>query len=80
MIGYIRTIRCGGLHPGIMPIGVAPRAEHVETERDEPQHCKEPVEEIEAAGVEVGAAEPPMAAPAAATTTASGDVVDHLDK
>jgi len=57
-----------------MPIGVAPRAEHVETERDEPQHGEQPVEEIEAAGVEVGAAEPPMA------STASGDVVDHLDK
>ena len=58
-----------------MSIGVPPCAEQVETEGDEPEHGEEPVEEIEAAGVEVGAVEPAMA-----PTLARGGVVDHLDE
>ena len=58
-----------------MSIGVPPCAEQVETEGDEPEHGEEPVEEIEAAGVEVGAVEPAMA-----PTLARGGAVDHLDE
>lgn len=46
-----------------MSIGVPPCAEQVEKGGDEPEHGEEPVEEIEAAGVEVSAVEPAMHAP-----------------
>ncbi|RLM99794.1 hypothetical protein C2845_PM06G13190 [Panicum miliaceum] len=58
-----------------MSIGVPPCAEQVEKEGDEREHGEEPVEQIEAAGVEVGAVEPAMA-----PTLARGGVADHLDE
>ena len=55
-----------------MPVGVVPCAQHVERQGDEREQA---VEEVEPAGVEAGAAQPP-GAPAAAR----GGAVDHPDE
>jgi len=59
----------------MVPVGVPPRAQQVEKQGDESEERKEPVEQIESAGAEAGAVEPP-----GARAVARGDAVDHPDE
>ncbi|WVZ89185.1 hypothetical protein U9M48_035618 [Paspalum notatum var. saurae] len=58
-----------------MPVGVPPRTDNIEKQGDESKERKKPVEQVEAAGVEAGAVQPP-----AAPAVARGGAVDHLDE
>jgi hypothetical protein len=61
----------------MLPIGVSPRTQQVEKHGDEFKDRKKPVEQIEAAGAEIGAFQPPCA-PAGAVVR--GGAVDHPDE
>jgi hypothetical protein len=63
------------LQPWIVPVSVKPRAEQVEQQGHKRKHREEPVEQVQAAGDEGGAVEPPVV-PAAGLRHA----VDHRDQ